>query len=46
VTDPERLLPLLAPFPAEVMEAYPVSQAVSAVGNDSAQLLLPLDLAA
>jgi putative SOS response-associated peptidase YedK len=46
VTDPERLLPLLAPFPAEVMEAYPVSQAVNAVGNDSAQLLLPLDLAA
>ena len=46
VTDPERLLPLLTPYPPEAMEAYPVSQAVNSVGNDSAQLLLPLDLAA
>jgi putative SOS response-associated peptidase YedK len=44
VTDPEHLLPLLTPYPAEAMEAYPVSTAVNSVGNDSAQLLLPLDL--
>jgi putative SOS response-associated peptidase YedK len=33
---------LLVPYPAEAMEAYPVSPAVNAVGNDDAQLVLPL----
>ena len=46
LTDPERLRPLLVPYPPEAMEAYPVSQAVNSVANDSRAALLPLDLAA
>jgi putative SOS response-associated peptidase YedK len=42
VTDPFAVLPLLQPFPAERMEAYPVGHAVGAVANDGPELLLPL----
>ena len=42
LSDPEHLRSLLVPYPAEAMEAYPVSPAVNAVGNDDAQLVLPL----
>jgi putative SOS response-associated peptidase YedK len=42
LTDPEPLRSLLVPYPAEAMEAYPVSPAVNAVANDDAQLVLPL----
>jgi putative SOS response-associated peptidase YedK len=42
VTDPAHVRSLLVPYPAEAMEAYPVSTAVNAVANDSAQLVLPL----
>jgi len=34
VKDPNRLQPLLVPFPAEEMEAYPVSRLVNDPGND------------
>ena len=34
VKDPKRLEPLLVPFPAEEMEAYPVSRLVNDPGND------------
>ena len=44
ITDPGMLLSLLVPYPAEVMEAFPVGQGVNAVANDSPQLVLPLDL--
>jgi putative SOS response-associated peptidase YedK len=44
IVDPDRLLSRLAPYPAEAMEAYPVAPAVNSVANDSAQLLLPIDL--
>jgi putative SOS response-associated peptidase YedK len=40
--DPARLLSLLRPFPAEPMEAYPVSTAVGNVRNDEAGLLMPI----
>ena len=42
LTDPDHLRSLLVPYPAEAMEAYPVSPAVNAVANDDAQLVLPL----
>jgi putative SOS response-associated peptidase YedK len=42
LTDPEHLRSLLVPYPAEAMEAYPVSPEVNAVGNDSERLVLPL----
>ena len=35
VRDPERLTHLLAPYPAEEMEAWPVSRFVNRPGNDS-----------
>jgi putative SOS response-associated peptidase YedK len=42
VEDPAGLLPLLAPYPADPMTAYPVSPAVNSPANDSPQLVLPL----
>jgi putative SOS response-associated peptidase YedK len=35
IVEPEHLLPLLRPYPAEAMEAYPVSRLVNAPKNDS-----------
>ena len=40
--DPSRLLPLLQPYPAEKMTAYPVSPIVGNVKNDSPACLEPL----
>lgn len=40
---PERLLPLLQPFPADLMEAFPVSTRVNTPANDDATLVQPLD---
>jgi len=42
VEDPAVLLPLLAPYPADLMTAYAVSPAVNSPANDSPQLVLPL----
>ncbi len=42
MTEPERLLPLLAPYPAERMTWYSVSKAVNSPANDVEQLVLPL----
>jgi putative SOS response-associated peptidase YedK len=42
VTDPARVLPLLRPFPAELMEAYPVDDAVGSTANDGPALVAPL----
>ena len=42
VREPERVLPLLVPYPAEEMIVYPVSPAVNSPANDSPQLVLPL----
>jgi putative SOS response-associated peptidase YedK len=39
ITDPERLLPLLRPYPARAMEAYPVSRMVNSPSNDSPMIL-------
>ncbi|MFC5702231.1 SOS response-associated peptidase [Cohnella faecalis] len=39
IQDPSRLQPLLAPYPAEEMEAYPVSKRVGNVGNDDPDLV-------
>jgi putative SOS response-associated peptidase YedK len=36
------LRPLLFPFAAEALDAYPVSKAVSNVRNDGAELLDPI----
>ncbi|MEW6287745.1 MAG: SOS response-associated peptidase [Chloroflexota bacterium] len=38
---PESLLPLLKPYPAEAMTAYPVSTLVNKPGNDSPELIAP-----
>ena len=39
---PKRLEPLLVPFPAEAMEAYPVSRLVNDPRNDVAECVKPL----
>ncbi len=38
-TEPERLLPLVVPYPAGDMEAYPVSRLVNNPANDTPQLI-------
>jgi putative SOS response-associated peptidase YedK len=42
IGDPARLLPLLKPYPAEQMQAYPVSTAVNSVRNEGESLIRPL----
>lgn len=39
---PESLLPLLKPYPADAMTAYPVSTLVNKPGNDSPELIVPV----
>ena len=39
---PDALLPLLKPYPAEAMEAYPVSTRVNSPANDEPSLVAPL----
>ncbi len=41
VTEPAALLGCLGPYPAEEMEAYPVSEAVNNARTEGSQLLLP-----
>jgi putative SOS response-associated peptidase YedK len=43
IEDPERLLPFLAPYSADAMEAYAVSSAVNSPRNDAAECIQPLD---
>jgi putative SOS response-associated peptidase YedK len=38
---PDRLKPLLKPFPAEMMDAYPVSTLVNTPANDTPELVVP-----
>ena len=38
----ERLLPLIKPFPADKMSAYPVSTMVNSPANDRAELVVPV----
>ncbi len=38
---PDRLLPLLKPFPADAMTAHPVSALVNSPANDRAELVVP-----
>ena len=38
---PEKLLPLIKPYPADVMSAYPVSMLVNKPSNDSPELVVP-----
>ena len=38
---PDQLKPLLKPFPAELMDAYPVSTLVNTPANDMPQLVVP-----
>jgi len=42
IQDPERLLPLLMPYPAEEMEAYPVSTKVNSPANEGPACIVPL----
>lgn len=42
IDSPESLLPLLAPYPAEGMDAYAVSGLVNSPRNDTAECLTPL----
>jgi len=39
---PENLLPLIKPYPADAMSAYPVSTLVNKPQNDSPQLIVPV----
>jgi putative SOS response-associated peptidase YedK len=41
-SEPEILLPMLESFPAELMEAYPVSPAVNSPRNQSAEVIRPV----
>ena len=41
-TDPERLLPLLHPYPSNDMEAYPVSRLVNTPANDTKAIIEPV----
>ncbi len=43
VHDPKRLAPLLVPFPADEMEAYPVSRLVNDPENDVPACLQPIE---
>jgi putative SOS response-associated peptidase YedK len=43
VTDPQALLPLLAPYAAELMKAYAVSPLVNLPRNDTPACIEPLD---
>ena len=45
IQDPERLLPLLVPYPAEEMEAYPVGPQVNNPSNDGPQCVTALRMA-
>ena len=38
---PDQLLPLLKPFPAEMMDAYPVTPLVNKPANDTPELVVP-----
>lgn len=42
VTDAHQVLRLLKPYPAELMELYPVSRRVNSPENDEAELLTPV----
>jgi putative SOS response-associated peptidase YedK len=42
ITDPEKLTPLYQPYPAELMEMYPVSPLVNNPRNDSSACIEPL----
>ncbi len=42
ITEPEKLLSLLYPYPANEMEAYPISKAVNYPKNDDSSILKPL----
>ena len=42
IQDPARLLPLLKPYPAEKMEAYPVSARVNNPSHDGPECIEPL----
>jgi putative SOS response-associated peptidase YedK len=39
---PENLLPLIKPYPADAMSAYPVSTLVNKPANDSPELVVPI----
>ena len=43
-TDPTSLKKMFQPYPADLMEMWAVSQKVNNVGNDSADLVLPVDV--
>jgi putative SOS response-associated peptidase YedK len=38
---PDQLKPLLKPFPADLMNAYPVSTLVNTPANDTPELVVP-----
>jgi len=41
--DPQSLLPLLKPYPAEKMEAYPVRTLVNSPGHESEECVQPIE---
>jgi putative SOS response-associated peptidase YedK len=43
VEDPRRLMPLLAPYPSETMEAYPVSPLVNKAAHESPRCIEPAE---
>ena len=45
IQDPAQLLPLLTPYPAEEMEAYPVSTTVNNPAHDGPECVAALRMA-
>jgi putative SOS response-associated peptidase YedK len=41
--EPEQLLPLLHPYPAHEMEAYPIASAINVPTNDTEAVIQPLN---
>ena len=44
ITEPDKLLPLLTPYPSELMKAYPVSTLVNKPMNDNPDLIKRIEL--
>ncbi len=42
ISEPERLVKLLHPYPSEEMEAHPVSHLVNAPANDTKEVIKPV----
>jgi putative SOS response-associated peptidase YedK len=42
ITEPQTLLPLLKPYPSDLMEFYPVSKLVNSPAHDTPDCIVPV----